>query len=407
MSGTATWDMVPFEDSIVPGAGMDDIDLQYAGACARRAGERTDARTWLEDSGFVMPDERVTAACVLLFGRRPQRFFPRARVRLLQLKDDPDSPVRDIVLNGRVPDMLAHAAALMREAIDDSGLHLPECCWREVLVNAVGHRDWSIRGADIVVRVQPDAISVESPGALPQCVTPGRFGARLAVNPRIFDLLRVHGWARDLGEGMERLTRALQAEGLPAPSYRQTGPGIVVRLEGRSARADAAPASDSDTAPVEGPARVETPAPAADSEPASTPPSRPEPAPFPAPAPQPEPAPAPEPEGEPAPEEPAPAPEKASTPAPEPAPMAEEEPADVPARPRPVPDDRGRAGDLLDDVVRYCSVPRTRKEIQEYFAITDRNILLREIMRPLFEQHRLAMTMPDKPNSPAQKYVRA
>lgn len=42
---------------------------------------------------------------------------------------------------------------------------------REALVNAVGHRDYSLRGAAVEVRLYDDAIEVESPGTLAGYVT--------------------------------------------------------------------------------------------------------------------------------------------------------------------------------------------------------------------------------------------
>ena len=60
----------------------------------------------------------------------------------------------------------------------------------------------------------------------------------------------------------------------------------------------------------------------------------------------------------------------------------------------------------LISVVEFCSAPRTREEIQQYLDITHRAYFRKTILRPLLETGRLKMTLPDKPSSRNQKYVK-
>jgi ATP-dependent DNA helicase RecG len=62
--------------------------------------------------------------------------------------------------------------------------------------------------------------------------------------------------------------------------------------------------------------------------------------------------------------------------------------------------------DRLDDLVGYCSKSRTRDEMQQFIGLTDRGHFRKTILNPLLESGRLVMTIPDKPNSRNQKYVR-
>jgi len=52
-------------------------------------------------------------------------------------------------------------------------------------------------------------------------------------------------------------------------------------------------------------------------------------------------------------------------------------------------------------------VPRTREEMQSFIGIETREYFRREIVKPLLESGKLKMTIPDKPNSRNQKYVKA
>jgi hypothetical protein len=62
-----------------------------------------------------------------------------------------------------------------------------------------------------------------------------------------------------------------------------------------------------------------------------------------------------------------------------------------------------RTGKLL----LFCSQPRTRDEMQQYIGITSRAHFIDHYLKPLLETGQLRMTIPDKPSSPSQKYVRA
>ncbi|MDR1319855.1 MAG: hypothetical protein LBK56_00270 [Gracilibacteraceae bacterium] len=62
-----------------------------------------------------------------------------------------------------------------------------------------------------------------------------------------------------------------------------------------------------------------------------------------------------------------------------------------------------RNKELLD----FCAEPRSRDEIQEHLGFTNRGYFRTKILKPLLESGKLKMTVPDKPNSRNQKYVRA
>ena len=57
-------------------------------------------------------------------------------------------------------------------------------------------------------------------------------------------------------------------------------------------------------------------------------------------------------------------------------------------------------------ILSFCIVPRTREEIQNYIGIKDRSYFREKILKPLLASNKLSMTIPDKPNSKLQKYVK-
>ena len=61
--------------------------------------------------------------------------------------------------------------------------------------------------------------------------------------------------------------------------------------------------------------------------------------------------------------------------------------------------------DRLYLLLKYCSAPRTREEMQQYYGVSTREYFRKKVLKPLLESGRLEMTIPDKPNSRYQKYV--
>jgi ATP-dependent DNA helicase RecG len=61
---------------------------------------------------------------------------------------------------------------------------------------------------------------------------------------------------------------------------------------------------------------------------------------------------------------------------------------------------------LTDAIIEFCSVPRSRSELVS-FAGKSRNYVMTQIVAPLVDSGKLRLTMPDKPKSSHQKYVKA
>ena len=58
-----------------------------------------------------------------------------------------------------------------------------------------------------------------------------------------------------------------------------------------------------------------------------------------------------------------------------------------------------------DKLVEFCKEPRTRNEMQIFCGIEGRKKFNEKYLKPLLTSGKLAMTIPDKPNSKNQKYI--
>lgn len=59
-----------------------------------------------------------------------------------------------------------------------------------------------------------------------------------------------------------------------------------------------------------------------------------------------------------------------------------------------------------NEILEFCKVPRTLKEMMDYFNYKHRTYFVNVYIKPLLNSKKLGLTIPDKPNSRNQKYVR-
>jgi ATP-dependent DNA helicase RecG len=103
-------------------------------------------------------------------------------------------------------------------------LEIPEEALREVIVNAVVHRDYNIKGANIKVEVFSDRLEVSSPGGLPSGMALEDLGKKsLARNPIIADVLSRTPYMEKLGTGINRIADALTDAKLNKAIYQSSG----------------------------------------------------------------------------------------------------------------------------------------------------------------------------------------
>ena len=104
-----------FEDQPVAGSTIDDLDLGFVSEYCKKIGyTKGGAEHYLRHNhDFVTSqgdDEAVSGAAILLFGKNPQRFFPRARIRFIRYEGksaevgDRMNVVKDVKFSGRIAD---------------------------------------------------------------------------------------------------------------------------------------------------------------------------------------------------------------------------------------------------------------------------------------------------------------
>jgi ATP-dependent DNA helicase RecG len=92
---------------------------------------------------------------------------------------------------------------------------------REAVINAVTHRDYFERGANVMVEIYDDRIEITNPGGLVKGLKPDEFGTRSALrNPNIANLLQRIEYIERMGTGIAKMRRLMVEAGLPPPEFR-------------------------------------------------------------------------------------------------------------------------------------------------------------------------------------------
>lgn len=183
--------LIRFDEQVVPEASLDDLDRELVDRF-RTLQTQDDRDTLLRKLGMASLDERgelrPSVAGLLLGSRHPERWLPHAYVQAVAYRGrgapavaDPRAyqlDAKDLTgsLDVQVADACRFVAKNMRvEASKNIGrVDLPQfdlTAVFEALVNAVAHRDYSMYGSKIRLRVFEDRLELYSPGALANTMT--------------------------------------------------------------------------------------------------------------------------------------------------------------------------------------------------------------------------------------------
>jgi len=236
---------VQFETQIPPGVTMDDLDMDQVSAYVESlhllvsdgAGLEADlASEVLLQRGCLRRENgklHPTYAALLLFGSHPQRWLPAATILSARFSGVTfgDQFIKQNI-NGSLPEQLHQAELFVRDNLrsvvrllglkHQETLEYPFEAVRELLVNAVAHRDYNLQGDCIHLNIFSDRLEVTSPGELPGPVTlKNLLDARFSRNAVIVQVLADLGFVERLGYGLERVVNLMGENGLQLPRFEE------------------------------------------------------------------------------------------------------------------------------------------------------------------------------------------
>jgi ATP-dependent DNA helicase RecG len=257
--------VVQFESQSPPGATLDDLDpakvegyLQALDLPGSESPEqfllRRGCLVRVEDNDVIVgqPQLRPTYAALLLFGKQPEQWLPNANI--LAARFSGTSMADEFIkqdIGGPLPEQLRRAEAFVRDNLHSvvrmvglthqETVEYPLEAVRELLVNAVAHRDYNVAGDNIHLNIFSDRLEVRSPGGLPGPVNlDNLLEARFSRNAVIAQVLSDLGFVERLGYGLDRVMTAMRQHGLEAPRFAEIGGSFrVILYSGISERVSA------------------------------------------------------------------------------------------------------------------------------------------------------------------------
>jgi ATP-dependent DNA helicase RecG len=243
----------PYERRPVQDVDVEDIlTTENLTFYMQRVGSSLDPEVFLRKQRLLtkVEDYRVpNVGCVLLFDEEPQATLEtRCAVKVYRLRTVEKEYKREqlaeppITINGPVENVIAKTIQKVSEYVDGASFYdgdrlvklaYPAEALKEILVNAVIHRDYSLND-DIHVKVFDNRVEVKSPGRLPGYMTVDNiYDDRFSRNPNIVRMLHnlPNPVNHDIGEGLDTAKNELRKAGLIPPEFSEAENSFVVTIK--------------------------------------------------------------------------------------------------------------------------------------------------------------------------------
>lgn len=207
---------------------------------------------------FSAGNIRLKKAALLLFAKDVLRWHPRCEVRVMkvngtELKTGKDFNVTlDEIKRGNIFALTTDSWDMIRphlvetrfseEGVFKERILYPEDACREALINAIAHRDYSIEGKGIEIRIFDDRMEISNPGALLSTINiedlKSLKGVHESRNALCSRTLRELGYMREMGEGMRRIFSLVKQNDQISPELESTRESFSITLFNRSIFSD-------------------------------------------------------------------------------------------------------------------------------------------------------------------------
>jgi len=182
-------------------------------------------------------------AALLFFAKEPQRFFSNLEVRIVKYSTSVPELAAiklDKRLYGTIPELIGETIGAVIENVDktlvlegperkERPIYPPDAV-REVITNALGHRDY-FQSKDVLVEIFADRVQITSPGGLLAGQNITNFDRTPQHrNPITYRLLHDLGLGEGLGLGVRLIRKQCREAKLPDPEFFELGNTFQVIL---------------------------------------------------------------------------------------------------------------------------------------------------------------------------------
>jgi ATP-dependent DNA helicase RecG len=243
----------PYEKKPIDSVDINDIiDSDHLKSYMNRVETNLEPERFLKKQRLLTKKDEIlkpNVACALLFDEEPQATIDtRCAVKIYRLrtteKDYKREQLEDkpITINGPVELIIIKIIEKVKEYIDGASfqdghdlvkLNYPSEALKEILVNAVIHRDYSLND-DIHVKIYDNRIEIKSPGRLPGYMKiENLYEERFSRNPNLVRLLHnlPNPLNHDIGEGLDTAKNELKKAGLIEPIFEELENSFIVTIK--------------------------------------------------------------------------------------------------------------------------------------------------------------------------------
>lgn len=242
-----SWDDVTMENVTIDAIDRKAIDYFInEGIYHKRLSPETkyeSTETILENLGLLTTDGKIKSAAILLFGKRPQKYFTGIEFRIGRfVKDEADLLIQDSI-EGNIIQMADRVIETLKSKYLISPIHyegmvrvepleIPEEGLREILYNAICHKDYS--GVHIQMKVYNDRITLWNEGPLPEGFDMEVLLKEHSSHPRNKNIANTFfkaGFIEAWGRGMKKIRDSFAEAKLPMPKIENREGGVLVTIQ--------------------------------------------------------------------------------------------------------------------------------------------------------------------------------
>ncbi len=242
-----SWDDIPMENVGIEVIDRDAIDyfIEKGIEAGRIEEDERNGSTEcvLENLNLLTEDGHLKQAAVLLFGKKPQKYFTGVIFQIGRFGiDESDLLIQDFIesdlirMADRVMDVLKskyltsriHFEGMQRK----EKLEVPEKAMREILYNAIAHKDYT--GAAIQMHVYDDRVEIWNEGELPEGYTLETLLRPHSSRPRnknIAQTMFKAGFVDTWGRGYKKIRDGFESFGLPMPTVESRDGGTLLTFQ--------------------------------------------------------------------------------------------------------------------------------------------------------------------------------
>lgn len=241
-----------WDDMVHERATIDDLDREAIDYFLRKGIEagRLDpseanapTATVLQNLHLMDEEGHLKNAALLLFCKTPGRFFTGTEFKIGRFHTDVADLSSQEMIECSIIQMADRVVWMLKDKFLTMPIHyegmqrieqleVPEDALREILYNAICHKDYL--GPQIQMRIWDHHVEIWNDGDLPAAITPENIEANHASYPRNKNLAYVFfkaGFIESWGRGWKKICDGFQAAGLPKPTIESKQGGVLVTFQ--------------------------------------------------------------------------------------------------------------------------------------------------------------------------------